>query len=84
LTKNLSPGDCLIEKSDVFDFLPMAYRLLLKFEIPGISKHSVVCGILKHKGKNRKAFGIQSETIDKKDWLLLRNTYGNFPVGKMD
>jgi len=65
-TKNLSQGGCLIEKSGDFDFLPMASRLTLKLEIPGVNEPIMVQGIVRQRGKHREGFGIQFEAVDKR------------------
>lgn len=77
-TKDLSPGGCLIDKSEGFDFLPMASRISLKLEIPGISEPVVVHGIVRHRGKHREGFGIQFEAVDKKSAYYIEKFMGNF------
>jgi len=77
-TKDLSPGGCLIEKSDEFDFLPMASRLTLKLEIPGVDETITVKGIVRQKGKNREGFGIQFDPVDKRSAFYIERYLGNF------
>ena len=78
LTKDLSPGGCLIKKSDEFDFLPMASRLTLKLEIPGVDETITVKGIVRQKGKNREGFGIQFDPVDKGSAFYIERYLGNF------
>ena len=77
-TKNLSLGGCLIEKSEEFNFLPMASRLTLKFEIPGVNEPVLASGVVRHMGKHREGFGIQFEGVDKKSAYYLGRFMGNF------
>ncbi len=77
-TKNLSQGGCLIEKSEEFDFLPMASRLTFKFELPGVNEPIIVRGIVRQKGKNREEFGIQFEAVDKESAYYIERYIGNF------
>ena len=77
-TRNLSLGGCLIERSDEFDFLSMASRLTLKFEIPGVKEPVLASGIVKHRGKHREGFGIQFEAVDKTSAYYLGKFMGSF------
>jgi hypothetical protein len=77
-TKNLSQGGCLIEKSEEFDFLPMASRLTLKLELPGVNGDIKVKGIVQQKGKNREGFGIQFEGVDKESAYYIERHLGAF------
>ena len=77
-TKNLSQGGCLIEKSEEFDFLPMASRLALKLEIPGVNEPIMVHGIVRQRGKHREGFGIQFEAVDKKSAFYIERFLGIF------
>lgn len=77
-TKNLSLGGCLIEKSEEFDFLPMASRLTLKLEIPGVNEVIKVQGIVRQKGKHREGFGIQFEAVDKESAYFIERYIGTF------
>ena len=48
LTTNLSLGGCFIEKSKDFNGIPLASRVTLKFEMPGINDIIVIfvfCGV---------------------------------------
>lgn len=77
-TKNISLGGCLIEKSHEFDFLSIASRLTLKFEIPGISEPVLASGIVRHRGKHGEGFGIQFEAVDKTSAFYLGKFMGSF------
>jgi len=77
-TKDLSLGGCLIKKSEGFDFLPMASRLTLKFEIPGVNELIVAFGIVRHGGKHGEGFGIQFEAVDKKSAYFIEKFMGTF------
>jgi hypothetical protein len=76
--KDLSLGGCLIEKSEEFDFLPIASRLTLKLELPGVDETIKVKGIVRQKGKNREGFGIQFDPIDKRSAFYIERYLGNF------
>jgi hypothetical protein len=78
LTANISLGGCLIKKSEEFDFFPIASRLTLKFELPGVDEPIVVHGIIRQKGKQREGFGIQFEVIDKKAAYYIEKHLGTF------
>lgn len=77
-TKNLSLGGCFIEKTDEFDSRPMASRLTLKFEIPGVIEPVLASGIVKHRGKQGEGFGIQFEAVDKTSAFYLGKFMGGF------
>ena len=77
-TKNLSPGGCLIERNDKFDFLSMASQMVLKFEIPGVKESVLVFGIVRHTGKHNEGFGIQFASVDKKFAYYLGRFMGTF------
>ena len=77
-TRNLSLGGCLIEKSEEFVFLPMASRLTLKFEIPGVNDLIAAFGIVRHRGKYTEGVGIQFEAIDKKSAYYIERFMGIF------
>jgi len=77
-TRNLSLGGCLIEKSDEFDFLPMASRLTLTLELPGVNKVLKVKGIVRQRGKYREGFGIQFEALDKESAYYIEKYIGTF------
>jgi hypothetical protein len=77
-TRNLSLGGCLIEKSDEFDFLPMASRGSFTLAIQGADEPVEVHGVVRHKGKDRDVFGIQFEDIDKKCAYYIEKFTGTF------
>ena len=77
-TKNLSLGGCLIKKSEGFDFLPVASRLTLNFEIPGVNDRIVAFGIVRHRGKYGEGFGIQFEAVDKRSAYYIERFLGTF------
>ena len=77
-TKNISLGGCLMEKSGESDFLPMASRLTLKLEIPGINEPVVAFGVVMHRGKHREWYGIQFEAVDKRSAYYLERFMGTF------
>jgi len=77
-TKDLSLGGCLIDKAEGFDFLPMASRISLKLEIPGVGEPVVVHGIVRHRGKYREGFGVQFEVVDKKAAYYIERFIGTF------
>lgn len=77
-TKDLSPGGCLIKKSEEFDFLPIASRLTLKLEIPGVNETITVKGIVRQKGKNREGFGIQFDPVDTRSAFYIERYLGTF------
>jgi len=77
-TKDLSLGGCLINKAEGFDFLPMASRISLKLEIPGVGEPVVVHGIVRHRGKYREGFGVQFEAVDKKAAYYIERFIGTF------
>jgi hypothetical protein len=75
-TTNLSLGGCFIKKSKEFNSVPLASRLTLKFEIPGVNDIVVVFGVLKHHGE--QGFGIQFQEVHKKSAYYLGRFIGNF------
>ena len=77
-THNLSLGGCMIGKSEEFDFLPMASRLILKLELPGADETIMVKGIVRQKGKHREGFGIQFDPIDKRSAFYIERYLGTF------
>ena len=77
-TTNLSLGGCFITKSKEFNAIPLASRLTLKFEIPGVNDIVVVFGVLKHHGEQEQGFGIQFQEVNKKSAYYLGRFIGNF------
>ena len=77
-TQDLSPGGCLIKKSEELDFLPMASKLTLKLEIPGVDETIIVKGIVRQRGKHREGFGIQFDPTNKKSIFYIERFLGTF------
>ena len=77
-TKNLSLGGCFIEKSKEFNAIPLASKVTLKFEIPGVNDIVVIFGIVNHHGQQEEGFGIQFKEVDKKSAYYLGRFMGTF------
>lgn len=78
LTTNVSLGGCFIQQSKDFSGLPLASRVTLKFEIPGVNDIVVIFGEVSHRGRNDNGFGIQFKEVDKKSAYYLGRYMGTF------
>ena len=77
-TTNLSLGGCFIQKSKEFNCLPLASRVTLKFEIPGVNDIVVIFGEVSHRGQQEEGFGIQFKEVDKKSAYYIGRFMGTF------